>query len=596
MSNQIEFEIVTRLDSVEKSLKSLESQSKNTGDKLDKNLGSGLGTSITKAFTPVRVAIAGVIASLATVGVVMSKAIKEASEDQAAIAKLNQSLAAAGTFSLEASLSIQAFADRLEETTTIAGSTTLGLVALSRNFTRTNEEATKLTEAAIELSAATGISLETAVEGLGKSLSGNAGRLAQQVPLIQNFTKEQLKAGAALDAVLQRFAGSEAAKVNTFEGAIARLNNLFGRLLTGIGNIVVQSPALTAAFKFIGDRLLNLIKSLDGFFASSGDLFGEFLSISASVGRVLNFAIIGPIELILTLINRTAQALGALGAVFVQVFTGEFQAAASTLKEGVLEAFNVETFEFAGTKAVDGFLTGFQNAVNNAPPLDVLPKNNTPGDQIAKNIDPLKNPALGISFKNLQTAFNQSATSIKLTAFDLATSLKQSFVTGFSNSFAAFGSALAKGENAFAAFGKSILSSLGQLLIQFGSTLVAIGLGLSTVPFLFGLQGPAAVAAGAAAIVLGGALTALGGAGGGGASAPAASSGGGVAGAGFQSPIGETATSFNETEPVEPGTQVAVNINGNVLGDKRTLGIAVAEAINEAFGSDGAIIARGALA
>lgn len=593
--NKIEFEIVTRLDAVEKSLKSLESQSKDTGDKLDKNLGSGLATSITKAFTPVRAVIAGVVASVAGLGFAFSKAIKEAAEDQAAINKLNQSLASAGSFSLEASLSIQAFADRLEETTTIAGSTTLGLVALSRNFTKTNEEATKLTEAAIELSAATGISLETAVEGLGKSLSGNAGRLAQQVPLIQNFTKEQLKAGAALEAVLNRFGGSEAAKVNTFEGSILRLNNIFGKVLENIGNIVVKSPGLTAAFKFIGDALLRVATSVGGFFETSGDLFGEFLSISASVGRVLNFAIIGPIELILTLIRRTGEALGALGAVFVQVFTGQFQAAADTFKEGVVSAFDVNTFEFAGTQAVDSFLVGFKNAVDNAPPLTLLPKNNKPGDQLTENIDPLKNPNLGISFKNLQAAFSQSATSIKLTAFDLATNLKQSFVTGFTNSFQAFGAALAKGENAFAAFGKSILASLGQLLIQFGSTLVAIGLGLSTVPFLFGLQGPAAIAAGAAAIVLGGALTALGGGGGGGAAVPA-SSGGGVAGAGFQSPIGDTATSFAETELQEPGTQVAVNINGNVLGDKRTLGIAVAEAINEAFGSDGAIIARGALA
>lgn len=598
--NQIEFEVVARLEAVEKSLKGVENSAKQTGDKLDKSLGDGLAEKSKATFKSIAAAaaVAGA-AVVASFGVLVAKSIAAAAEEQVAVNKLNQSLANAGTFSVEASQKIQDFASQLQATTTIADDAAIGLVALSRNFARSNDEAVKLTQAAVELSAATGVDLNTAVEGLGKTLSGQAGRLAQTVPALRGLSEEALKSGAALDTVLKRFGGSAAAQVNTFSGAFAQLKNTFGDFQEAIGNIIIKSPGLVAAFKFISGVIAQLTKSLNGLGESNQDVFGQLLQKAVDVTNFL-ISIFGPIiEVTINRIGQLARALGALAAAFVQFVTGEFSQAAQTFKEGVVvELFdlNDELLKTPATDAAKGFLTGLSDAISKAPPLDVLPKNNTPGDQLADNIDPLKNPKLGISFKNLEKAFADSASGIKLTAFDLASSLKQSFVSGFTNSFQSFGAALAKGENAFAAFGKSILSSLGQLLIQFGSTLVAIGLGLSTVPFLFGLQGPAAVAAGAAAIVLGGVLTALGGGGGGGASAPAASSGGGVAGAGFQSPVGDQATSFQEAQQQQPGTQVAVNINGNVLGDKRTLGIAVAEAINEAFGSDGAVIARGALA
>jgi hypothetical protein len=599
MANEIEFDIVARLEGVEKSLKKLEGSAKETGEQLNKSIADGFEKNAKAAFSNIAkaAAVAGA-AIIAGFGVALASSIQAASEEEEAINKLNQSLASAGTFSEQASQDILNFASQLQATTTIADDAAIGLVALSRNFARSNEEAVKLTQAAVELSAATGIGLEQAVEGLGKTLSGQAGKLAQTVPALRGLSEEALKSGAALDAVIGRFGGSAAAQVNTFQGAFLQLKNTFGDLQESIGNVIVKSPGLVAAFKFISKFIQDLTSSLNTLGASNEDVFGKFLG---KVVDVTNFlvGIFGPIiEVTINRIGQMARALGALAAAFVQLVSGEFRAAAETFKEGVLvEVFdlNDEALNLSATNSAKTFLNGLSDAISKAPPVSLLPKNNPPGDQLAENIDPLKNPALGISFNNLRTAFGQSATSIKLTAFDLATSLKQSFVSGFTNSFQSFGSALAKGENAFAAFGKSILSSLGQLLIQFGSTMVAIGLSLSTVPFLFGLQGPAAVAAGAAAIVLGGVLTALGGGGGGGASAPAASSGGGVAGAGFQSPIGDNATAFQETEQTQ-GTQVAVNINGNVLGDKRTLGIAVAEAINEAFGSDGAVIARGALA
>jgi hypothetical protein len=84
---------------------------------------------------------------------------------------------------------------------------------------------------------------------------------------------------------------------------------------------------------------------------------------------------------------------------------------------------------------------------------------------------------------------------------EVAKSLQSTFASGAGNAFAAFGQALATGEDGLAAFGKAVLSAFGDMLIMLGTQVMAVGLGMSAVPILFGFQGSSAVAAGAAMLV-----------------------------------------------------------------------------------------------
>jgi hypothetical protein len=192
----------------------------------------------------------------------------------------------------------------------------------------------------------------------------------------------------------------------------------------------------------------------------------------------------------------------------------------------------------------------------------------------------------GITFDNVVSAMSEAGNKIKITANSIASTVNSSIVNGIGGAFSAMGGALAKGENAWESFGKSILKSLGQLLMFFGNMLIAIGIGLSTVPFLFGLQGPAAIAAGIAATVLGGALMALGG--GGGGTSPQA--GGGVAGGSTEAPSqpGQIQT-LASTANQQAQTQVQLVVQGNIL-DRRATGLELVEVLNEAFGSQGVVV------
>jgi hypothetical protein len=157
---------------------------------------------------------------------------------------------------------------------------------------------------------------------------------------------------------------------------------------------------------------------------------------------------------------------------------------------------------------------------------------------------------------------------------------------GAANSFVAFGKALTTGEDALAAWGKTILGAFGDILIQLGTQVLAVGIGMSAVPILFGFQGAGAVLAGIAMLTAGGILKGV--SGGAGASATQTTAGpvvgGNPVGGGFETP------DIPEPEELQENTRVQVVINGSVL-DRRETGLAIAEVINESFGTNGLVLA-----
>lgn len=126
---------------------------------------------------------------------------------------------------------------------------------------------------------------------------------------------------------------------------------------------------------------------------------------------------------------------------------------------------------------------------------------------------------------------------------------------GVGGAFAAFGKALASGENALEAFGKTLLAAIGQQAIAAGTELVLRGIAYAFDPFLAGFA-PGLIAAGGALAAFGGALSAVGGGG--------APSGAGNAGQ-IQPGPGAEFTGPQIDEIQEPGNQVTVNFNGEVF-------------------------------
>lgn len=659
--NKIEIEIVLDDGTIKKGFAKVEAEAQSSGSKIGKAFGGNVFGGLGKALTGLGAQIA-IVGSAFIAAFASKKVIDAAVEQQNAINALNSSLRTAGTFSQAASSDFQRFAAELQKVTTISDDAILTNAALARNFTKTNEEAKKLTEAAVNLSAATGISLESAVKNLGKTYAGLAGELGESIPTIRTLTQEQLKSGAAIDLVANRFGGAATDKLNTFSGALESLKNRNQDFLVSIGNLIIKSPVVVELFKLMAksfNGLSDTIKQL-----SDKDAFGQLIISAFKFAQTVNLTLtpaftffyntaISSIKGIgqgLFILTNTVTMFGQAylekfivpvneGAAAVERFIGKIsggiiggekfakQIEADTLAsvkfQEQLNNLNGSMSELATlsttisesltlpdfTEQIDATLQSYTTSLENAKAVtDEIQSTaqNATQEQLLRTTDFmgfLTNVATGFTSRMKESAKElailtktggEKLEDLKKKVLEndaaIAQSLRDTFVAGTSNAIAGFAGALVKGENAMAALGKGVLGVFGDILVQLGTQLLAVGLAMSTVPILFGFQGPAALAAGAAFLLAGGALKALagmGGGGGGGASgsvAPATGEGIGDVGTG----LSEQVTDLETLGATSVGGQLVVNVNGNIL-DRKETGLELAEIIRESFGEQGVV-------
>jgi hypothetical protein len=235
---------------------------------------------------------------------VFEDGIEAAQRQQDAINKLNTALALAGDFSDDASQSLQEYASALQEASVVGDEVILEQLALAKSFGVSNEQAKELVSAALNLSQATGISLDGAVKNLGKTLGGLTGELGESVPALRGLSKEALQSGAAIELISQRFGGAAEAATRTFSGAITQASNTFGDLTEVLGGFITSSPAVIAAVNAFN----GIFKNLQTSFGANQDVAQRFIK-----------------DVLLVIIDAfaaTVVAIDSTRAAFDSLFTG----------------------------------------------------------------------------------------------------------------------------------------------------------------------------------------------------------------------------------------------------------------------------------
>ena len=608
MSNQIISEIILDLDRMREQLKEAEKAGEDGGKKTGDKFGGGIEKGISSGLSGIEKRLLGL--GTALLGAFSLKhMIDEATGAQDALNSLAGAMRASGTGGMDAANAFAGWASSMQNLVGISDDVITAnagmLVSLGKLKGEGLQEASK---AALDLAAGLNIDVQSAFMVVSKAASGHAELLNRYGANIRKTGDDAKDFAQALAFIKDRFDGLAESKANTFSGQLSRLTLAFNDLFEEMGKLIIKSPVVVALVKFVADAFSSAAEKVAAF-GHSGDVVGELIKQLLEVSKIITVYIGAPLELLYntgkvvfyelaTLVSgfvtaaiTSLRGLAELGALVSDRFVGmrdslaQFQTAAeqSTADlEGKTKSSFENIFNFDATTAAEGFVTKLQTVAATAKPVAA---------QIGKDVkEAVQAPLFGITFDDIVTAMADTKNKVAITAAQIAQSLNQSIGNGAAGAFAAFGGALAKGENAFEAFGKSLLKSLGQLLVQFGTMMIMIGLNLSTVPFLFGLQGPAAIAAGTAAVILGGALQALGGSGGG-AAAPSAA-GGGVANdgsGGVAIPVASTSTQLADVEEKKPGTTIHLNIQGNVL-DRRATGLEIVDILNENFGSNGLVL------
>ena len=190
-------------------------------------------------------------------------AIQAAQRQEAAIQRLNSALRNAGVTSRQASRQIQEFAAQLQNVTRFGDEATIEMTALAISMGATTQQATRVVAVAADLAEAFGISFESAVRNVAKTLSGMRGELGELVPALRSVTMAQLQNGDAI-AILERLYGGTARDaLNTFRGASEQTSNAIGDVSEALGRIITQNPAVISSLQDLTQFASNLVTVID---------------------------------------------------------------------------------------------------------------------------------------------------------------------------------------------------------------------------------------------------------------------------------------------------------------------------------------------
>jgi hypothetical protein len=618
MANSVIIDIVLDDGSVKQVFGRIQKEAGDTG----KKAGRGMSVPMVSAFKAIGAAAAVAGAAITAAFVSGSRA---AMVQEDAVLSLNQSLANAGRFSEGASKRFQEFASEIQRTTRFGDEDVLGLAALANNFAKSEDQAKALTKAALDLSVATGRDARSSIEMLGRTLTGEAGRINQMVPAVAGLSKEALQAGAAIDMVAQRFAGRAESQANNFRGRLTQMTNAFGDLREEIGFFVTQSPVMVELLVVIREAFEAAGEALGGM-REGGDMLGDLIIRTVQLGQVLNEYLGKPIVIVGNLarsvissmilgvqtlvmaifnsVNWLVQKLPSIGGA-LDGFKKMMDAAAHSTFDTFADQLDAtrenwsNTFDTEMVGSLDTFLVNLEDRLRNAKSLNQDFVNNpfgdgmSPEDAGAKVAEPIL--SIGDAFVQMSQGASDALIELRNTGQQVFRELGKAAVMGIGqgvgNAFAAMGQALVEGENALDAFLKSFLQTIGQQAVQLGTSFILQGIAHSLNPVTPGM-GAGLIKAGAALALFGGALGAV--------SGPSPGTAGGdpmrVRDVGDSGAPGEDPIDISDSiQERRADTAIAVNIQGDVYDSDET-GMRIVDVINQAFDKQGVTIKRGAIA
>lgn len=580
------------------SVKKITANVEQLADKLGGALGAKVGGGIDKSFTGLAVQLT-FIAKIAdkafsAISGVIGTAVTEAIQADQALQLFNATLANSGKYSAAASADFAAFASSLQNIGTVSDDAVISAATSLVSIGKLSGDSLKrATQAAVDLSVGLGVDLNSAFDLVAKSAAGNTAALGRYGIKIQEGLPKSERFAAALGEIEKRFQGLDAAKANTFGGALTQLGNNFRDVYENVGKLFTQSPALVAVFKFLSESFKGLAEKI-GVFGKSGDALRPTIEILLSIGRVLSQNVLPVFELLFNLgkalFNALLTGFSSLGTAVSLVASTIADAFASVgivskenaaalganyeankaamigLANQTSESFGQITKDFTVSAGVDTYLADVQRAVDGAVPIQEQMKN------------------------NMKATGDQIVSSLALTAQKLGQIVNSGLTNAISQGIQSIVSNLAKGKNAFDGFLKVIFGIFGDMAITIGTTLIAAGLGMEALrASIVGMTGGPALFAGIALVAVGTLLKALSGGGGG----PETATTTAAVGPGGVAPPPDV-TSITEQPPADRNrkTEVAVNIQGNVL-DRKETGLEIANVLQEFFDKQDGVLVRG---
>lgn len=279
MSEKLEFELAVKNNQLDPALDKASKKSGDLQDVLNTALGVFGGGAALKGFDLLGDAIDSVI----DYGV---DAVAAAAAQEDAYNKLGQSLRAAGDSSKDSLESMISFAEGMESISKQSAEAVAAQLAYSKSLGLTNTQSKQLVQAAAELSATFGGSLEQNVSLLGKTFDGTAGRLGKLIPALQELTSEQLATGEAAKLINEKFGGNAAAELDSYTGRLHVMASAFDSLKKQIGGMIVGSSDLGEGQGVLTEIVTALTQAISDWRVESARANGTITETDASIDQL----------------------------------------------------------------------------------------------------------------------------------------------------------------------------------------------------------------------------------------------------------------------------------------------------------------------
>lgn len=288
MANDNVVEVKIKADSKEAKddISKFSKESKEALEGVEKNSKSSLGglrKSLNDSVEGFNGMTAAIVATAAAVGAfklagmakdVIVESVKVAVDAEKSFKGLETALQSAGNYSKEASDKLAAFGATLQSTTRYSDDDVNANLSLLESLTALNADGLIVAQkAAIDLSAAFGIDLHAATMLIGKAANGEVGAFGKLGIKIEEGATASETFANTLKALSPHMGRAEK-DAETFEVALAQLNNAYGDNFENLGNIIISNEKVKESIQILRNVLVELANQI----ANNGKSIGDFVS------------------------------------------------------------------------------------------------------------------------------------------------------------------------------------------------------------------------------------------------------------------------------------------------------------------------------
>lgn len=360
MAENIEFRLKVIEDKLGVVLEQNEKKAKSLGNALSVAVGSFASSAAIKGINLVSDAFG-------SLGSFLKESVDASAESEAALNRLQVALSQSGKLSEETLKSFQDFASQIQATTAYEDDLVISNIALIQSLARLdNDGLKKATEAALNLSAALGIDLDSASRIVGKASEGNTIALSKLGIQFQKGATDAITFSNVLSSIEERFGGAAQAQAKTFSGSVSQLSNVWGDLKENIGSALTQNKAVIALFQTLKTVIIDVSKSLSEAFGSANqDAVANLFRIAFDGAALAVTVIDGVIRTFEVLFNAILGGIRVVALAFTAPIAGvlELVSKIPIIGEVVKNTADITTKEVS--RLFDGLLSNY-NSINDA--------------------------------------------------------------------------------------------------------------------------------------------------------------------------------------------------------------------------------------